>query len=190
MLRQWSYYVGFHVNNCISFQKSMYCHLIIWESITSKEWNVFQEIMSFHWIYLFFQALREAFEVFCNKTVAGSSTSELLALFCDYILKKGGSGKLSDEVVEENLEKVDFNRLDILCQILRHYALFMLKLFNFYRHSSCFHILVTRITLQNFSGQILNSFFVLGFILFFSFCWIFLYLQLEASPKTTFQQGG
>ncbi|KAK9146877.1 hypothetical protein Sjap_006780 [Stephania japonica] len=40
---------------------------------------------------LFHKALREAFEVFCNKTVGGSSSAELLDTFCDNILKKGGS---------------------------------------------------------------------------------------------------
>ncbi|KAF6139115.1 hypothetical protein GIB67_009958 [Kingdonia uniflora] len=55
---------------------------------------------------LFHKALKEAFEVFCNKGVAGSSSAELLASFCDNILKKGGSEKLSDEAIEETLEKV------------------------------------------------------------------------------------
>ncbi|KAL0388764.1 UNVERIFIED_CONTAM: Cullin-1 [Sesamum radiatum] len=54
---------------------------------------------------LFHKALKEAFEVFCNKGVAGSSSAELLATFCDNILKKGGSEKLSDEAIEETLEK-------------------------------------------------------------------------------------
>ncbi|KAK6117363.1 hypothetical protein DH2020_048881 [Rehmannia glutinosa] len=45
---------------------------------------------------LFHKALKEAFEIFCNKGVAGSSSAELLATFCDNILKKGGSEKLSD----------------------------------------------------------------------------------------------
>ena len=53
------------------------------------------------------QALKEAFEIFCNKGVAGSSSAELLATFCDNILKKGGSEKLSDEAIEETLEKVN-----------------------------------------------------------------------------------
>ncbi|KAH1212549.1 Cullin-1 [Glycine max] len=48
----------------------------------------------------------KGFEVFCNKGVAGSSSAELLASFCDNILKKGGSEKLSDEAIEETLEKV------------------------------------------------------------------------------------
>ncbi|KAK9945609.1 hypothetical protein M0R45_011117 [Rubus argutus] len=55
---------------------------------------------------LFHKALKEAFEVFCNKAVSGSSSAELLAGFCDNILKKGGSEKLSDEAIEETLEKV------------------------------------------------------------------------------------
>ncbi|KAI4311171.1 hypothetical protein MLD38_036087 [Melastoma candidum] len=55
---------------------------------------------------LFHKALKEAFEVFCNKGVAGGSSAELLATFCDDILKKGGSEKLSDEAIEETLEKV------------------------------------------------------------------------------------
>lgn len=53
-----------------------------------------------------FQALKEAFEVFCNKAVVGSTSAELLATFCDNLLKKGGSEKLSDEAIEETLEKV------------------------------------------------------------------------------------
>ncbi|CAK8544281.1 unnamed protein product [Lathyrus sativus] len=55
---------------------------------------------------LFHKALKEAFEVFCNKTVAGSSSAELLSSFCDNILKKGGSEKMSDEAIEETLEKI------------------------------------------------------------------------------------
>nr|KAJ0211443.1 hypothetical protein LSAT_V11C400165390 [Lactuca sativa] len=48
----------------------------------------------------------EAFEILCEKGVAGSSSAELLATFCDNILKNGGSEKLNDEVVEDTLEKV------------------------------------------------------------------------------------
>lgn len=55
---------------------------------------------------LFHKALKEAFEVFCNKTVADGSSAELLSSFCDNILKKGGSEKLSDEAIEETLEKI------------------------------------------------------------------------------------
>ncbi|XP_021295984.1 cullin-1-like [Herrania umbratica] len=55
---------------------------------------------------LFRKALEEAFEVVCNETVAGSSSAELLTTFCDDILKKGGSEKLSDEAIEETFENV------------------------------------------------------------------------------------
>jgi len=56
---------------------------------------------------LFLRALKEACEVFCNKIIAGSTSAELMATFCDKLLKKGGgSEKLSDESVEETLEKV------------------------------------------------------------------------------------
>jgi len=55
---------------------------------------------------LFHKALKEAFEVFFNKGVAGSISAKLLATFCDNILKKGGSEKLSDEDIEDTLEKV------------------------------------------------------------------------------------
>ncbi|KAK9086504.1 hypothetical protein Syun_028898 [Stephania yunnanensis] len=53
---------------------------------------------------LFHKALREAFEVFCNKTVGGSSSAELLATFCDTILKKIRSEMLNN-AIEETREK-------------------------------------------------------------------------------------
>ena len=43
---------------------------------------------------------------FCNRAVAGSTSAELLASFCDNLLKKGGSEKLTDEAIEDVLEKV------------------------------------------------------------------------------------
>eukprot|EP00262_Sarcandra_glabra_P018752 TRINITY_DN6853_c0_g1_i2.p1 TRINITY_DN6853_c0_g1~~TRINITY_DN6853_c0_g1_i2.p1 ORF type:complete len:473 (+),score=78.91 TRINITY_DN6853_c0_g1_i2:173-1420(+) len=53
------------------------------------------------------QALRVAFEVFCNKDIAGCSCSKILAAFCDSLLKKGGRGeKLSDEEIEGRFEKI------------------------------------------------------------------------------------
>jgi cullin 1 len=42
---------------------------------------------------LFHKALKEAFETFCNKTVAGSSSAELMASFCDNLLKKASTGE-------------------------------------------------------------------------------------------------
>ncbi|PRQ43766.1 putative cullin [Rosa chinensis] len=53
---------------------------------------------------LFHKALKQAFEVVCDKSVAGSSSAKMLAAFCDNILKMAGS-KLSEEAVEETLEK-------------------------------------------------------------------------------------
>ena len=38
----------------------------------------------------------------------------MLASFCDNILKKGGSEKLSDEAIEDTLDKVPFFFSDIL----------------------------------------------------------------------------
>ncbi|KAK9153137.1 hypothetical protein Sjap_000617 [Stephania japonica] len=55
---------------------------------------------------LFDKALREAFEVFCNKTVGGSSSAEQLATYCDNIFKKRGSEKLSDKAIEETCVKL------------------------------------------------------------------------------------
>lgn len=51
-------------------------------------------------------AIKEAFEVFCHKDVAGSTGAELLASYCDSLLKKGGNKKLSEEAMENTLEKV------------------------------------------------------------------------------------
>ncbi|KAG1338640.1 Cullin-1 [Cocos nucifera] len=55
----------------------------------------------------FYKALREAFEVFCNKMIAGTSVAELLAIHADNILKKGGgSDKINEEAIEEALDKI------------------------------------------------------------------------------------
>ncbi|KAH0765574.1 hypothetical protein KY285_001445 [Solanum tuberosum] len=70
--------------------------------------NCFQNSTLFH------KALKEAFELFCNKGVTGSSSTELLATFCDDILKKGGSKKFSDDAIEEMLEKVSSCSIDPL----------------------------------------------------------------------------
>ncbi|GJX12452.1 cullin-1-like protein [Tanacetum coccineum] len=53
----------------------------------------------------FHKALREAFLVFCNITMASCSSAELLSAYCDNILKKGSSEKLSRLHIEETLEK-------------------------------------------------------------------------------------
>ncbi|XP_050369015.1 cullin-1-like [Argentina anserina] len=54
---------------------------------------------------LFHKALKEAFEVFCNKSMAGYSSAELLSTFCDIIFKKKGDRE-SEEAMEETLDKV------------------------------------------------------------------------------------
>jgi len=54
---------------------------------------------------IFHKAMKEAFEVFVNKDIGKNSTAELLSNFCDNLLKKSGE-RLSDEALEEKLEKV------------------------------------------------------------------------------------
>ncbi|CAL9074423.1 unnamed protein product [Musa textilis] len=51
------------------------------------------------------KALKEAFDVLCNKDVASTSSAEMLASFCDNVLKIAGSEKLSDEEIDRTLEK-------------------------------------------------------------------------------------
>ncbi|XP_052193381.1 cullin-1-like [Diospyros lotus] len=55
---------------------------------------------------LFHKARKVAFKVFCNEQVFGCSSAELLALFCDNFLKKSSRSNLTDEVVEDTLDKV------------------------------------------------------------------------------------
>ncbi|PWA56461.1 hypothetical protein CTI12_AA418490 [Artemisia annua] len=57
-------------------------------------------------------AFKEAFEVFSNKVICGSSSAELLATFSDNILNKGGSEKLSDEAIEDTPEK-DYSAVQV-----------------------------------------------------------------------------
>mmetsp|Transcript_18871 Transcript_18871/g.23751 ORF Transcript_18871/g.23751 Transcript_18871/m.23751 type:complete len:742 (+) Transcript_18871:80-2305(+) len=54
---------------------------------------------------LFQKALKEAFVEFVNRDVGKTKNADLMSSFCDRILKTGGE-KLSDEQVEEYLEKV------------------------------------------------------------------------------------
>jgi len=62
--------------------------------------NCFSNSSPFH------KALKEAFESFCNKSVAGCTSAELMATFCNNLLKKGGTEKMSDDETELQLEKV------------------------------------------------------------------------------------
>ncbi|CAH1425988.1 unnamed protein product [Lactuca virosa] len=50
------------------------------------------------------QALKEAFEIFCKKGVAGSSSAKLPATFCDNILKKFGKGIYFADLVSKSAQ--------------------------------------------------------------------------------------
>lgn len=54
---------------------------------------------------LFHKSLKEAFETFCNKQVAGAPVAELLASFCDGVLKKGGAERVGEEELEGLLDR-------------------------------------------------------------------------------------
>ncbi|XP_048136089.1 cullin-1-like isoform X2 [Rhodamnia argentea] len=56
--------------------------------------------------FLFHKALNESFRTFFNWGPSGLSSGEMLAIYCDNILKSGANGKLTDEAVEKALEKV------------------------------------------------------------------------------------
>jgi hypothetical protein len=70
------------------------------DSGTSHEQQYVRQVIELHDKYLayvstcfansslFHKALKEAFEGFCNKNVAGSTSAELMANFCDNLLKK------------------------------------------------------------------------------------------------------
>lgn len=72
---------------------------------------------------LFHKALKEAFVEFVNRDVGKFKNADLMSSFCDRILKKGGD-KLSDEEVEDSLEKVRASATDhthnstIICEVL------------------------------------------------------------------------
>lgn len=55
---------------------------------------------------IFHKALKEAFESFCNKQVGGASPAELMASFCDLVLRKGSSERLSLDDLDNTLDKV------------------------------------------------------------------------------------
>ncbi len=83
------------------------------------------------------QALKEAFEVFCNKGVVGSTGAELLATFGDNLLKKGGSEKLSDKAIKDTVEKVG-DDLKVLSLRVKHDALlWLMGLTNLFLIGTC-----------------------------------------------------
>ncbi|CAG9460102.1 unnamed protein product [Pedinophyceae sp. YPF-701] len=52
------------------------------------------------------RAMKDAFEVFCNRKVDGATFAELMAKYCDVVLRKGGGEKMSDAEIEEQLRNV------------------------------------------------------------------------------------
>ncbi|CAH1418462.1 unnamed protein product [Lactuca virosa] len=109
---------GYHFSKVLPSLREKHGEFMLRELVVGLQEQVFvRKVIELHDKYmtyvndcfmnhtLFHKALKEAFEVFCNKGVSGSSSAELLATFCDNILKKGGSEKLSDEAIEDTLEK-------------------------------------------------------------------------------------
>jgi len=104
--------------------------------------------------------LKEAFEVFCNKIVAGCSSAELLASYCDNILKKGGSEKLSDDAIEETLDKVALTLYP--ASLSGGHSIFQdnfIIVYISYRWSSFLRISVTKTFLRSSTGWKLHQFF-------------------------------
>jgi cullin 1 len=67
----------------------------------------------------FQRSLREAFDVFCNKAVEGSASAELLATFCDGVMKKG-AGDQVEETMEKALKLLEFvSDKDLFCEFYR-----------------------------------------------------------------------
>jgi cullin 1 len=74
---------------------------------------------------LFQKALKDAFVELCNKDTGKQKTTDLIASFCDRLLKSGSSEKLNDSEIEEFLEKTVelFSYLtdkDAFAEIYRH----------------------------------------------------------------------
>ncbi|KAJ0988374.1 hypothetical protein J5N97_006730 [Dioscorea zingiberensis] len=68
---------------------------------------------------LFFRVLKKGFEVFCNKSIAGTSPAESLAVYCDFILKKRGHG-LTDDTFEHVVKLfAHFNEKDLFAEFHR-----------------------------------------------------------------------
>jgi len=63
---------------------------------------------------LFNKALAEAFDVFCNKTVALTSFAELLSTFLDNLLKKGSTERMNDDAMDATMDKTT----QLLCYVI------------------------------------------------------------------------
>lgn len=96
------------------------------DSGTSYEQQYVRQVIELHDKYLayvstcfansslFHKALKEAFEGFCNKNVAGSTSAELMANFCDNLLKKVKNTLLGSVLAMQFLSG------DLLCIEKRH----------------------------------------------------------------------
>lgn len=87
-------------------------------SAVATLWMYFKEAV------VFYKALRDAFEVICDKKVGESTCAEFLATFCDNVLKKSGFVKKSDDQIEgifgkaANLLQYVSDR-DLFCEFYR-----------------------------------------------------------------------
>jgi cullin 1 len=69
-----------------------------------------------------YRALKEVFEVFCNKVIAGTASAEWLATLCHSVLKKDFSKKMlsRDEIIENVVEFLDYiSDKDMFAQLYR-----------------------------------------------------------------------
>ncbi|KVH94453.1 Cullin, N-terminal [Cynara cardunculus var. scolymus] len=107
--------------DCVTEEKHRVSHYMHSSTAPKLMQNVLNELLDvhssrlleierseFHSLLRDNKAIKEAFEVLCNKDIAGSNGAELLASYCD-ILKKSGSETLSDEAIEETLDKLQEN---------------------------------------------------------------------------------
>ncbi|KAI3878001.1 hypothetical protein MKW98_008278 [Papaver atlanticum] len=102
---------NFNIFTCISLRSSAQEN----RSVSGSQEHMFiKKVIDLHENYvttcfagytLFHKALKEVFDVFWNKVSAGSSSAEPLSNFSNNILKKGGSEKLGDDVIEVTLDK-------------------------------------------------------------------------------------
>ncbi|KAH7682034.1 Cullins domain-containing protein [Dioscorea alata] len=85
-------------------------------ALQNQQVHLIMEFIKLHEVYLsyvndyfqsnsmFFKVLKEAFEVFCNKSIAGVSPAELLSIFCDQTLKKKSCD--NDKSTEDTIDDV------------------------------------------------------------------------------------
>ena len=97
-------------------------------SVKEKQVLVIRDLIDLHdkymvyvtgWVHdltLFHKAFNDAFRLLCSKTVGGSSIPELLAIFCDDLLKKARNGKSNDDsTIESTIDTVGFLSSHVHC---------------------------------------------------------------------------